>query len=863
MSAIGTLLERIYIAIGADLSGLEDGLNEAGRAARDSANAIGSSFQKVGQTLSNTGRTMSLAITAPLVAFGTHAFKAASDAQELQSAFNVTFGALAKDMNEWAVATGDAMGRSTQEIQEGANAFGLYFNQAAKTREEAAKLSQSFTVLAQDLASFHNTSVDEALLALRSGLSGETEPLRRYGVFLNEAAIQAKALEMGLVPVNGKLTDQQKIMARSAIIMEKTADAQGDVMRTSTSSANELRSLGAAWDELSVSLGQILLPIITPIVRSLSDMAKQFSSLDPAVQSTIVTLAGIAAVLGPVLVVMGAVVSSVGTLITAFAPLYGAVVGLFGAGGVFAGAFSSLSAFSAMISLIGGALAPVLVPLAAVAAVGAVIWANWDKISPVLAEFGNKVQEVLGPKLVALFDTVKTTAMELWEGPFGEAIQVVIDFLGEFAAAYLSVLGEGLVRVLSAAIDVVTGAFKIIGDAIGLVIALLQGDWGKAWEYAKSIVVTLVETILNVVESLVPGATDAMKRLYDGVKQWLQDKLNAVWDWVIGKIDTVKTAFFDLYDAVVGNSYIPDMVDGIESNMARLQQVMVDPVKRATTSARDAFRDLAADTASLLDSLFPLEAQLRRIAEEMSTLDRAKAAGLLDQGTYDAARDRLTTERLDVRRQQQGEIPLAVLQGADEPLVDLSKAIEDLGQVAVQVPEMLSEAQQALYDFGDRLGNDIMGGIASVLTGRSSLKDVVKNLFARFMEDTIVSALSTLEKAAFGDQGLGGFFGTVLSSFLGGGSRAVGGPTLPGRAYDVGFGEKFVPGMHGRILSRSDAMKAVGGGSGGERRIAITISGARGNQEIMEMVREGVAQGLGQYDRVVGERVNNNYKRRS
>jgi hypothetical protein len=264
--------------------------------------------ERTASKLESTGRALSIGLTLPLAAFGIHAVRAASDAQELQSAFDQTFGHLAGAMTRWAEATGDAMGRSTQEIQAGANAFGLYFNQAARTRGEAARLSQQFTVLAQDLSSFHNTGVDEALLALRSGLSGETEPLRRYGVFLNEAAVAAQAAAMGLRKVNGAYTDQQKIMARAALIMQQTRMAHGDVVRTAGSSANQLRSAAAAWQELSVTMGTRLLPVLNPVVAMIGALMNAITSLPGPLRTALLGLAALGAISGPLLIGTAALV---------------------------------------------------------------------------------------------------------------------------------------------------------------------------------------------------------------------------------------------------------------------------------------------------------------------------------------------------------------------------------------------------------------------------------------------------------------------------------------------------------------------------------------------------------------------------
>ena len=834
---IGTLLEKLLVVVGVDLSDLGSGLNDASndveRAAGEmqrSFEGVGKSFQQTGQNMMKAGAVMSGAITAPLVLFGTHAVKAASDAQEMQSAFEVVFGEMATDVRAWAEATGDAMGRSTQEMQRGALSFQELFGKALDPAQ-AAEMSKTFAVLTQDLASFKNLSNEVAQQKLFSGLTGEAEPLRAVGVFLNDAAVEAKLLQMGIQEVNGKFTDQQKILGRAALIQEQLAAANGDVIRTSDSLANRQRAAQAAFEELSVTVGTVLIPAITPLVELVSDLLLSFNELDPGLQTFIVGAGVAAAAIGPLLIGAGAIVTAIGTLL----PLLGGA----GAGGAFA------------------ALGAAILPVTAVVAALAAGWALFgDKIGPVLGELWTKAQEVLGPKLMALVETVKSGLTELWQGPLGEMIRKVIDVLGDLQAAFSGVMGEALIRILSAAVELVSGAFSAIVNAIKLVVAVLTGDWAGAWEAAKALVSGAISTILAVIESLVPGATDAVRRMVEGVREWIVGRLNAIWETVTAKIEAVKAAFFDLYDAVVGNSYIPDMVDEIGQNMARLQALMVNPAKAATKATSDAFRNLAGDVAGLLDQLFPVQAQLRAILDDMATLERGRAAGLVDPATYDAARGKLVNERIALDREARGPLPVEVAKQTET----LTVALGDLTTVMAELPRVTTVAEMELQAFGERLGNDIMGGIAAVLTGRASLKDVLRNLFSRFMEDVIVSSLRSLETSIFGEGGLGGALGGLLSSVISG--RAVGGPVVPGRAYTVGSGEIFQPSQSGRILSRNDAMRALGGGGGGERRIAITISGARGNQEIMEMVRQGVQEGIGQYDRVVGDRVDTSFRRR-
>ena len=182
MAGMGDVIARLAVSLSLDASEFATGSTKAQR----DMGRLRDTFAKLGEKWTQTGKRLSIGVTAPLTAFGVASAKAASDAQELDSAFTETFDNLSGAMRDWAEETGDAMGRSTQSMQEMANTFGIFFNQAAPTRKEAAEMSKTFTVLAQDLSSFYNVSGDIALQKLRSGLSGESEPLRDFGVFLTE-----------------------------------------------------------------------------------------------------------------------------------------------------------------------------------------------------------------------------------------------------------------------------------------------------------------------------------------------------------------------------------------------------------------------------------------------------------------------------------------------------------------------------------------------------------------------------------------------------------------------------------------------------------------------------------------------------
>jgi hypothetical protein len=186
---------------------------------------------------------------------------AASDLNEQISRTGVVFGDAAPAVLDFAQTTAQAMGISRTQALETAGSFGTLFRSAGLSTDAAADMSTGLVQLAADLASFNNIDPTEALDKLRSGLVGESEPLRSVGVLLSEEAVKLKAVELGLVSANQALTEAQKVQARYALILDQTRTAQGDFARTSTGLANASRIIRASFADIRTELGQAFLPV--------------------------------------------------------------------------------------------------------------------------------------------------------------------------------------------------------------------------------------------------------------------------------------------------------------------------------------------------------------------------------------------------------------------------------------------------------------------------------------------------------------------------------------------------------------------------------------------------------------------------
>jgi hypothetical protein len=234
------------------------------------------------------------AALAGLAAAAGPAISAASDLEENLSKVNVIFGEGAKEIENFAKTAATALGQSQNAVLEAAGTFGTFGKAAGLGGIELAKFSNDFTALASDLASFNNTSPEEAVNAIGAALRGEAEPLRKFGVLLNDATLKTAALELGIYDGNGALTAQQKILAAQNVIYKQTTTAQGDFGRTSDGLANSQRILKAQLQNLQIEIGKGLLPVVQAILPPLKAFAAWAVENPKAFKIVAGTIAGIA-----------------------------------------------------------------------------------------------------------------------------------------------------------------------------------------------------------------------------------------------------------------------------------------------------------------------------------------------------------------------------------------------------------------------------------------------------------------------------------------------------------------------------------------------------------------------------------------
>ena len=229
------------------------------------------SFNALGNTVRNV---IGGVIVFQALRFGKQMVNMASAVEEMQSKSSVVFGRFVENVRGELEKFGDAVGRSTFELEGMASSIQDTFVPMGFARGEASKLAVQLTKLAVDVASFNNASDVETMMAFQSALVGNHETVRRFGVVITEATLKQELLRMGINKTAEEVTNAEKVQARLNLIIAGTADAQGDAERTSGSFANSSKALSSALDELTVTAITPMLPALTGIVIGLTNAVK-------------------------------------------------------------------------------------------------------------------------------------------------------------------------------------------------------------------------------------------------------------------------------------------------------------------------------------------------------------------------------------------------------------------------------------------------------------------------------------------------------------------------------------------------------------------------------------------------------------
>lgn len=196
------------------------------------------------------------------------------DAIESDNLFEVSMGNMADSVRDWSEEVGNALGLSATEMRKNVGTIYNMTTSMGLAEDNALKMSKGITLLANDMASFYNLSTDEAFNKINAGITGETEPLKRLGILVDENTVKQVAYQQGIAETGTELTQQQKVLARYVAILQQTGNAQGDLARTLDSPANQLRQLKSQVQNLGIAFGSFLTPIIQAVIPYVTAFTK-------------------------------------------------------------------------------------------------------------------------------------------------------------------------------------------------------------------------------------------------------------------------------------------------------------------------------------------------------------------------------------------------------------------------------------------------------------------------------------------------------------------------------------------------------------------------------------------------------------
>lgn len=215
----------------------------------------------------------------------------ASDLAEVQNVVDVTFGSATEAINSWSKECIAAYGMNEVSAKRYAGTLGAMLKSSGLAGDAIVDMSKDMVGLAGDMASFYNLDLETAFEKIRSGISGETEPLKQLGINMSVANLEAYALSQGITTAYNEMSQAEQVMLRYNYLMSTTADAQGDFARTQDSYANQTRLLSESWLEFTGIMAEQLLPVLTTIVSWLNNIVAFLTENADMVSAVLVGLA--------------------------------------------------------------------------------------------------------------------------------------------------------------------------------------------------------------------------------------------------------------------------------------------------------------------------------------------------------------------------------------------------------------------------------------------------------------------------------------------------------------------------------------------------------------------------------------------
>lgn len=260
------------------------------------------------------GKSLTMKITAPVVALGAAAFNLGAQYEQALGKMNVVFEDNAKNIEEWASNSLKNFGLAKNTAITMVSDFGALFKGMGISLKETEEWSKTLTERTMDLSNFYDTTIEETTTALNAIVTGQTEPLRRFGINMTQATLQEYAYANGIKKKVSEMTEAEKVQLRYNFVIDRTAIAVGTTARESDSATGQINRFKESIKELGLAFSEEILPVITPLIENLTDFITKLSEMDEGTKKFIVTTIGMLAVLGPLAIMLSSVFNIISNL---------------------------------------------------------------------------------------------------------------------------------------------------------------------------------------------------------------------------------------------------------------------------------------------------------------------------------------------------------------------------------------------------------------------------------------------------------------------------------------------------------------------------------------------------------------------
>ena len=271
---------------GADFSGIKNEIDKTQNQFKKFQLNLNSGLKAIGKM---AGITLG---AKALVDLGKAAIKTSSDLEEIQNVTDTVFGSMAKDVDEFSKTLIESHGIGELSAKKYASYMGAMLKSSGISGQAMKQMSKDLTLLTADMASFYNLETEEMFQKLMSGMSGATMPLKKLGINMNIAALEAFAMSQGIEKSWREMSQAEQVMLRYQYLMSVTGDAQGDFARNSWNWAHSVKILGEKWKEFLGIVGKGLQAVVLPLVKALIKVLDILIKIATAIEKVFVMLTG-------------------------------------------------------------------------------------------------------------------------------------------------------------------------------------------------------------------------------------------------------------------------------------------------------------------------------------------------------------------------------------------------------------------------------------------------------------------------------------------------------------------------------------------------------------------------------------------